>query len=343
MRSLSCIALTCVLAAPACGDNDDDQSGDIDAAPIADAAPSDAAEPDASVGDAERGQYLVEVVGACSDCHTPRNEDGTPDMTRFLAGNPSFVDILPEDDTMGNLPAPNLTSDATGLDSWSDDQIKDAFLNGVDDEGGALVPVMPYYVLHNMTDDDASAIVAYLRTVPAVEQEIPEKQEPFLALFTEPAEPFPVDAIPDTSLPTTDPDYEAAQAGRYLAGFLGVCMECHTERTDPNDPSSLDVTALFAGNEPFDIGPPFPDQVFSANITPDEDTGIGTWTPEDILTAIKEGTDDEDVGLCPPMPSGPLGPFGGFTDDDALAIGSYLLTIEPISKERDADCEPPPP
>jgi hypothetical protein len=141
MKRHAWIALTCLLAATACGDNDNgsgDDDDDGDGGGETDAGPMDAgaddAGADAGAGDVERGRYLVEVVGACTDCHTPRNQDGSPDMTRFLGGNESFADIDPEDDTMGNLPAPNLTSDPTGLADWGNEDIKNAFLNGIDAE-----------------------------------------------------------------------------------------------------------------------------------------------------------------------------------------------------------------
>ena len=340
MRTLAYLALTGMLALTACGDDDGGGSDDGDDDGAIDAAPEADAGADAGSPAVERGSYLVNVVGACSDCHTPRNKDGSFDETRFLAGNPSFVDIAPGDDTMGNLPTPNLTPDATGLGDWTADEIKDAFLNGNGRGDDALFPVMPYYVLHNMSDDDADAIVAYLATLPAVDQEIEDPQPPFSLIVT-PAPAFPVESIPDHGLAKGDPDFEEAELGRYLAGNIGVCMECHTARTDELDPSSLDLDALFAGNEAFDIGPPFPDVVYSANITPDEKTGIGGWTATQVRAALKEGTDIEGEGLCPPMPAGPAGPFAGFTDEDAEAIGTYLLHIAPIVSEEMGDCTAP--
>jgi mono/diheme cytochrome c family protein len=344
MRRMAYLVLTCVFALPACGDDDgggsddgddDGDDGAIDAAPEADAAV------DGGSPVVERGSYLVNVVGACNDCHTPRNKDGSFDETRFLGGNPSFVDVAPKDDTMGNLPVPNLTADATGLADWTDDEIKDAFLNGNGRGDDALFPVMPYYVLHNMSDDDADAIVAYLRTLDPVDQEIEDPQPPF-SLIVAPAPAFPVESIPDHSLAKGDPDFEAAEQGRYLAGNIGLCMECHTRRTDEMDPSSLDLDLLFVGNNPFQIGAPFPDIVYSANITPDEKTGIGGWTATQVRVALKEGTDIEGEGLCPPMPAGPMGPFAGFTDEDAEAIGTYLLNIEPIAGAEMGECAAPP-
>ena len=290
-------------------------------------------------GDAvARGDYLVNHVLACPDCHTPRRADGSPDASKMLAGNPAFADLVPEDDEMGLVPTPNLTPDMeTGLGAWSDEQIKDAFQNGVDDDDEPLFSLMPYYMYHNLTDADADAIVAYLRSIPAVENEIPERQElPFPVMQ---ASPIPESEVPQTTLETSDSKYASAQNGRYLA--MVSCIECHTQHTDSAVP--FDLTMLFAGGEDFPAAtlglpsPPFPEHIYSANITPHA-TGLRDWSAEDVRKALQEGVDDEGRMLCPPMPAGPQGPFGGLTDEDALDIGTYLTTIEPIENDV-PECE----
>ena len=107
-----------------------------------------------------RGQYIVDHVAACGDCHTPMGQNG-PVPGMYLAGNPSFI-ALPNGDKLGSR---NLTNDETGLKNRTDAEIKDMFQNGMRPTATGmepLNPVMPYYVFHNMTDADANAIVAYL-------------------------------------------------------------------------------------------------------------------------------------------------------------------------------------
>jgi hypothetical protein len=72
--------------------------------------------------------------------------------------------------------------------------------------------------------------------------------------------------------------------------------------------------------------------VYSRNLTPHE-TGLAGWTKEDIVTAIKEGVNRDNVPLCPPMPAGPMGAFGGMTDEDATDIAAFLLSLEPAENE----------
>src|SRR5215468_1835773 len=79
----------------------------------------------------ERGRYLVDTVALCNDCHTPRNADGSFDKTnRYLAGVECLIDVDPEPGK-GCLNSRNLTSDATGLKSRTDVQIKAMFQDGV--------------------------------------------------------------------------------------------------------------------------------------------------------------------------------------------------------------------
>src|SRR5690606_38258533 len=74
--------------------------------------------------------------------------------------------------------------------------------------------------------------------------------------------------------------------------------------------------------------PPFPAEgVYTANLTPHED-GLAAWSPQAIVNALQQGIDEEGQPLCAPMPSGPMGAFGGMRDDDAMAIATYLLSIE---------------
>jgi hypothetical protein len=285
----------------------------------------------------QRGEYLVKHVGACGDCHTPVNPlTGQPDNTRSLAGVASMFQvpgILP-DGGIGVIGSSNLTSDmATGLGSWTDAQIKKAFLDGVDKDGNAVFPIMPYYVLHNMSPADADAIVAYLRTIPPIDSAIPPKNFLFPTAAASP--PVPANRIPDPMLATTDPNYASAMRGKYLAGNLGVCMECHTKHVRTPGMVPLDLDKLFAGGEGFEaaaigLSPMFPVRtIYSQNITPHA-TGIQGWTAAAVAKAIQEGTEKDGLPLCPPMPSGPGKAFAGMTNSDALDIGNYVTRLPPI-------------
>src|SRR6185503_6952989 len=151
-------------AVAGCGDNGDKP---IDAAPQVDA--------DSQVA---RGQYIMNVLGACTFCHTPLLMNGMRDPSKLLAGVSCFFDADPQAG-VGCLSTRNLTNDATGLKNATDKQIKDAFRNGIRTDGKKLAPVMPYWIFHNMTDEDADAVVAYLRTVPGVDNAVAPNEPPW--------------------------------------------------------------------------------------------------------------------------------------------------------------------
>lgn len=267
----------------------------------------------------QRGQYLVDKVVYCSQCHTPYDAAGLPDNTLYLAGNPNYV--FPYMGSDVTLYAHNLTnSDLHGMASWSDDQIETAIVTGIDDEGAALWPHMPYPAYAHLTPDDATAMVAYLRKVVANEH---AGMEASLA-NPEPETPKLDDAqIPHTTLPAGDPDYQSAEKGRYLA--IVACLTCHTPESAPGVP---DLSKAFAGGKSIRrVG----DSVTytSTNITPDA-TGIAGWSALDIGQAVKTNTEKSSARkLCPPMPGGP-GRMGDMEQADLLDIGRYLSTIPPI-------------
>jgi mono/diheme cytochrome c family protein len=137
----------------------------------------------------ERGKYLVSFAG-CNDCHTPGYFFGKPDMAKFLAGSEVGFEIP----NLGVFHGPNLTPDKeTGLGNWTDAQILDALQKGVRPDGRMLAPIMPWRAFANFTKDDAAAIVAYLRSIPAVKNKVPgpfgptEKPTSFVMKIVPPA------------------------------------------------------------------------------------------------------------------------------------------------------------
>lgn len=118
---------------------------------------------------AERGKYLVGIAG-CNDCHTPGYFLGKPDMARYLGGS----EVGFEMPGLGVFLGPNLTPDkATGLGGWTDEQIVTALTKGVRPDGRMLAPIMPWHAFATLTASDVSAIVAFLRSIPAVSNKVP--------------------------------------------------------------------------------------------------------------------------------------------------------------------------
>lgn len=118
----------------------------------------------ADQGSVERGKYLAAIMD-CGGCHTRGIFFGKPDPALFLAGSEVGFRIP----GLGYFYPPNLTPDEeTGLGSWSEAQIVDAVRAGVRPDGRQLVPVMPYHSYSALSDDDAYALAAYLKSLAPV-------------------------------------------------------------------------------------------------------------------------------------------------------------------------------
>jgi mono/diheme cytochrome c family protein len=107
------------------------------------------------------GAYMAGPLGHCMECHTPRLPNGELDMTRLGAGGNEFRG------PWGLSVSRNLTSDKEeGLGKWTDAQIKATITSGVRPDGARLNPPMGFHFYRNINDEDLSALVAYLRTLP---------------------------------------------------------------------------------------------------------------------------------------------------------------------------------
>lgn len=121
----------------------------------------------------ERGRYLATVVG-CNDCHTPGSLYGAPDMSRQLAGSE-----LGWTGPWGTSYPANITPDsATGIGRYTEEQIVTAIRNGVKPSGAPVLPPMPWPDLSHLSDQDAYAIAAYVKSVPAVVHAVPANLPP---------------------------------------------------------------------------------------------------------------------------------------------------------------------
>ncbi|HYQ04616.1 MAG TPA: c-type cytochrome [Polyangiaceae bacterium] len=254
----------------------------------------------------ERGKVLVRSVALCGGCHT-NPATSTDPAGPELGGNPTFA--------KGNLPAPNLTDDPTGIGNWSDQEVINAIRNGVDDEGRQLNSAMPYWLFHNMNDADVHSIVAFLRSLPHSSTAVGENNPGATAV-----DPLAPSTLPDTTLAASSADYEAAVYGKYLVSGIAGCVKCHSPASN-----GLPVADFFSG-----VPPATATTVFAPNITPD-DSGIGGWTVTDVVTALKLGTNKAGRTLCGSMPAAAKG-YGGMTDADAHAIGVYITTIPGVVK-----------
>lgn len=148
----------------------------------------------------ERGRYLVNTSG-CNDCHTPWHvgPDGPePDWSRLLSGHPQQMELPPPPAPVGPWIASvaatntawagpwgisftaNLTPDAeTGLGRWSEQEFVDTLRSGRHlGRGRAILPPMPWTVYGQMTDEDLAAVFAYLKSLPPIQNKVPDPVPP---------------------------------------------------------------------------------------------------------------------------------------------------------------------
>jgi len=257
---------------------------------------------------AERGAYLVNGVGACSNCHTPRGPGGATDLHRdkLLSGSTQTFQA-PQYVVKGS----NLTPDrATGLGAWSDDQIKIAIAQGKGRDGRQLAPNMPSAAYAIMTARDRDAMVAYLRSIPAVSNAVqkPEYKAPFQISQFPNATEWPEENLKDT-----------VKRGQYLMA-LGHCMVCHSKGTPPD---KMDyVTGLGGGGRKFGQQ----QNVTAANLTT---KGVASWTLAEFKRALQEGVSRDGRQLNPPMIDFAQY-YKNVTDDDISAMFAYMKTLPPV-------------
>ncbi len=283
----------------------------------------------AKSGTPERGEYLVDHVLMCGVCHTPTGADGQPNLDLYLAGSRSY-DFTDVDGTIVTVNAENLTShNPEGLFNWTDEQIRTALTTGIDDEMVAIYPIMPFPEYSLLDKKDVDSIIQYLRTVPPNDNVVAADypygdQNPPVQLAND-------DEIPHTTLAADDPDFAAAERGRYLGKV--ACLYCHTEELSAGVP---DMTKAYGGGKTYTfIRGSKPNT--STNLTPDK-TGLAAWSVDDIVTALASNT-EKDTGreLCSTHPGGPER-LGKMTDDDRHDLAVYLHTLPPV-KNGPFTCE----
>src|SRR2546423_1517274 len=142
-----------------------------------------------------RGKYLVEHVSACLDCHSDHLLTYSLPIKPGTEGIGGYI-FDKKIGFPGVVAAQNITQDPTdGLGKWTDGEIIRAMREGVDRNGDALFPMMPYEHLRNMSDDDVKAVVSYLRTLKPIHKGVPAKHIDFpVNLFVKFA-PKPVDGV----------------------------------------------------------------------------------------------------------------------------------------------------
>ncbi len=266
-----------------------------------------------------RGKYLVNGPAHCGGCHTSMD-----DVMRFDAGEevefkggwelafPGF----------GTFTSANLTSDKeTGIGKFTDAEIARSLRYGIGTDGRALFPMMPF---QGLSDEDLTAIISYLRTLPPVKNQVKPMDYGFLykALL---AVGMVKPEGPKETPPSTVSIEPTAKYGKYIAYHVANCYTCHTE-VDMNTGEFIGKD--FAGKAYFEPDA-FSDgySFMSPNLTPDKETGImANWTEETFVQRFKSGR----VHKGSPMP---WGAYSRMDTLDLQALYRFFKTLEPVNNK----------
>lgn len=239
----------------------------------------------------ERGEHLVEVI-LCTTCH---GQD--------LSGDVEF-----EDPAIGTVYAANIT----GLSqTHSDADLVRAIRHGVD-QGGRQLALMPADIFIHLSAEDLGALISYLKTVPLVENNLPEPELTFMGRIMLTAgmfgKVFPAEYIDHNQPFPTMPEIGAnIEYGAYLVTATG-CTSCH----------GADL-----GGQVFDPeAPPAP------NLTPGGD--LGDWSEADFIRTIRTGVSPHGHQLHPEFM--PWKAFAKFHDDELKGLWMYLQSVPAVSK-----------
>jgi mono/diheme cytochrome c family protein len=264
----------------------------------------------------KRGTYVAEHLAGCTNCHTPF--ETAPGGSENMLHKKGSGQVFPLPGFPGTLIAPNITPDPeTGVGKWSDDELARAIREGVDREGKTLFPMMPYSHYRGMSDEDLASVVVYLRALPAIKNPLPATAVNFPVKYL-------VRSVPEPVTSEVHPDMSTeVKRGQYLVQ-MAVCSDCHT----PMKRGQLVRGMEFAGGRVFEEAS---GKVASANITPDAATGIGNYTADTFIKALKTGY----VGTRQLNTLMPWQFYNGLTDEDLKAMYAYLKTVPAVSHRVD--------
>lgn len=247
-----------------------------------------------------RGAYVARAAD-CAGCHGEN-----------YAGGTKFV--LP----MGTVIATNITPSKThGIGRYTLQQFSDAVRHGKT-PSHQLYPAMPYPSYSRMGDSDLKDLYAYMQTIDAVDEAPKEKTHmnfPFNMRVL--MKGYNLINVPKWETPANLSDSQ--KRGKYLVDNLGHCGDCHTPRTSTMgyDTSHYLAGAIIQGVE-------------APNITPDVETGIGSWSQQDIAKFLKTGGLQHQAIAGDEMGKVITYSTSHLTDNDLIAMADYLKSIPAV-------------
>jgi mono/diheme cytochrome c family protein len=244
------------------------------------------------------------------DCHSSIKN---VDSVLKLGEEPSLTGGYKFDLPFGTFYTRNLTPDKeTGIGDLSDAEIARVLRYSVKKNGESVLPFMPF---QNMSDEDLTAVISYLRSLKPAKNDIPDHEynvmgkviKAFLIKPTNPTEPVKATVKADTT----------AAYGKHLVMAVANCNECHTKRNGIGDYVGQ---PLAGGTEFEEEGKP---TLISPNLTPHPSSRIYGWSQETFIQRFR-------LGKLIPYSHMPWQSYGRMTDLELKAIYNYLRTLPPV-------------
>ena len=252
-----------------------------------------------------KGRDIIFGAAHCADCHSPANPDSLIALGKDVPLSGGFTFDLP----IGKIYAKNITPDKeTGIGKLTDQEIARALRYGVRADGTVLFDFMPF---HNMSDEDLTAVISYLRAQKPVNNKVPDNSTNVLGKVVKAFLIKPVG--PDGEVPGRVIKDSSATYGQYIANNVANCKGCHTNRDL--------MTGAFTG-EPFAGGLEI-EGLVTPNLTPDSSSRIYAWSQEQFIKRFREGK------KIPQSPM-PWNSFKRMSDDELKAVYKYLHTVKPV-------------
>jgi hypothetical protein len=268
----------------------------------------------------QRGKYLAEHVALCVDCHSTRDwTQFSGPMTQESYGKGG--EVFPREFGFpGIFYAKNITP--AGIGKWTDGEVLRAVTSGVSKDGSALFPLMPYQHYGVSDKEDVYSIIAYIRSLPAIPNDVPKSQPDFpvnILLHLSPTKPVFV---------TRPAESDTIKYGQYLV-TMASCMDCHSKEKR----GEIIKGTEFGGGREFILPG---GTVRSANIT-FHSTGLEGWTKEQFIARFTAYTDSSYkspkltlTDFNTPMP---WTMYGGMKTSDLAAIYAYLRSLKPMESK----------
>ena len=260
----------------------------------------------AQTSDATRGEYVLAMAG-CVACHT------VPKDGAFLAGGRELKTDF------GSFFTPNITPDPeTGIGDWSDEDFVRALREGVSPDGGNYYPTFPYTSYTRMTRADMLDLKAYLDSVPAVRNPVPDHDLPFPFGVRASVIGWQLQFFDDAPFAPDPNQSDAWNRGAYIVNGPGHCGECHTPR---NVMGAMDRSRELSGN-PEGPGGKIPD------LSPANKKGVVTWSRDDVLEYLSSGMTPEGDFAGGEMAEVIDHSTGILTESDRTAIAVFVKTLK---------------